>query len=479
MYAQSYGENPQKSNIFAQISNFRRNRAGKLSETEVGRIASMRTDKSNADEAKMFLNALIIGCTLVTMYLAVVYYQDAFKNTMDPSAGEILSYVLSVVVEIAKIKLFIRVARAILFGWMWQDFPSFGYWLLVGAVAAGSYYWSVKVSTDGLARYSTQHADETMAKGDLTAEINAAAASVDAMILQESKARDAATSNKWKGNIVFTSSKSAAKSSATIENLMKQRETIVKQVTADYAESKGKRTEKIGAFAYFINRFGGYMELVCFLCLLGIAFADWKLVSLAKRTGQAPAPEPDPYPTEEIRPNNTQTTGTPRSDASNTNQGQTTHNLSTRTPLFTDEENRIRANASRANPVAQSGTSGTGNNVVFGPDEILELQRTRLQKEVNNIQKGNGSLSKITARVNNQLLIATRAFQSSENPPSRAVSEKFRMVFDDLIAVRKQSNLQSLPNELYLSIALWEAIYKNRAYTLNDYHAETSQNIAA
>ncbi len=251
----------------------------------------MRSDKTSADEAKIWVSAILTVVTAITAYLAFIYYQDVFSNTLDTATATVLAIALAAVVEIGKIKLALRALHSILFGWISESATTWGYWGFICLLAGGSFYWSVRVSTKGLAMYSTNHAEATISKDSLAPLLAAATASVDQQIASETSSRTAAQGNKWKGTIVYVSSKQAKKNTENITKLQDQRAKIVDQTVADYKDGLSKRSGKISAFAYFIREFGGYQEIVAALCLLAIAFFNLRLVEISIETNALPDEE--------------------------------------------------------------------------------------------------------------------------------------------------------------------------------------------
>lgn len=417
---------PKKGNVFTQFANWRTKRAESLSESEVNHAASMRSDKTNADEAKMWVSLVLAVVTLITAYLAMQYYQDVFQNTFSGYAT-VLAVALAIVVEIGKIKLLLRALHSILFGWFFESVATVGYWSFIWLLALGAFFWSVRVSTKGLTMYSQNHAEATVSKDSLAPLLAAATASIDQQINSETASRKDAQGNKWKGTTVFVSSKQAKKNTENITKLQEQRAKIVDQTVADYKDGLSKRTGKINGFTYFITEFGGYMEIIAGLCILAIAFFNYRLVEISVAANALPEEEDTPtLPGSNVQRDQAATIATARQ-----RNGQ---NITNRAPI--GYKVNPDGNVPPAKPVIQvyhNVSQPKKETGALGADAIITAYRTKLYADMNNLEKGNGIKATIAGRIHSYLNTVGRAMGNEEFEPSDKLVTDFFFYLQDVV----------------------------------------------
>jgi hypothetical protein len=288
---QSYSQTGQNSNVFTQFREWRNKTAEQLTNREVQKITSLRNDKTHADEALFVMKILLFVVTIFTAYCGFLFYQNTFEKIFSPRATLFTAVALGIATELAKSFLTHRALRSVFFGWMFKDTWSLGGWLFVFAIGAGAYYWSVSVSTDGMDMLTRELTEKSTPKSDLTAAIGAATADIDRQISAAENAQKQGLNTKWKNTTTRGGQKIAATAALSIQTLQEQRRTLVDQVAADHREENATRAQNISNWAYWIERYGGYMELVAGLCLISIVFFERRLV--AANLKQIP-PSPTP-----------------------------------------------------------------------------------------------------------------------------------------------------------------------------------------
>ena len=291
---QSYSQNAQQSNIFQQIRAWKAQRADRLTNADVTKIASLRSDKTHSDEALLVTKAILIFVTIFTSYCGYLFYLSTFSKIFDPSQAWLAAVGLAIVTEAAKIFLLHRFLRSIFFGWIQADWWSFGGWLFIGALAIGAYWWSVRISTDGMNMFTIQMAEAATPRDNLNALIHDATADIDAQINATRAAQSDAMNTKWKGTTTWRAQKIAGSSAASIASLQEQRAAIVKQTTDDYRNGSAHRETTISSWADWIRKYGGYMEAIAALCIFSIVFFERRLVFL--HGSAAPAAPTTPAP---------------------------------------------------------------------------------------------------------------------------------------------------------------------------------------
>lgn len=291
---QNYAISSEKSNVFSQFSAWRNKRAQDLSNAEVNKITSLRNDKTHADEALWITRIILFIVTAFTAYCGFLFYQSTFGRIFSHTATMLAAIALAIITEMAKIFLTHRALRSIFFGWIFKSFWNLGGWTFIGLLGLGAFLWSVNISTDGMEMMTREITELSTPKDNLSEAIAGATAGIDAQIQQASVTQSEAFGTKWKGTTTVRAQKIAETTAKSIASLQQQRQTIVDQVTADHKTAGATRAENISNWAYWIERYGGYMELVAALALLAVVFFERRLVAENMNVGND-TPTPPAY----------------------------------------------------------------------------------------------------------------------------------------------------------------------------------------
>lgn len=287
---QNYATSGENSNVFSQFRTWRNKTAQQLSNKEVNKIISLRNDKTHADEALIVIRMLLLIVTVFTAYCGFLFYKSTFGRIFSPTAALLAAGALASCVELAKIFLTHRALRSIFFGWIFRSFWNLGGWAFISLLGLGAFIWSINISTDGMEMFTRQITEDATPRGDIAAEITAATAGIDKQIADASGAQNRAMDIKWRGNTTVEGQRIAKANARQVESLQQQRAKIVDQVTADHQQAGAVRQTNISNWAYWIERYGGYMELVAALCLFSIVFFERRLVAENMNVGNTPTP---------------------------------------------------------------------------------------------------------------------------------------------------------------------------------------------
>lgn len=388
MTAQKYGESPKNTNIFAQIKEFRQNRANQVTQGELKHAAQFRSDKTSADEVRRYVLALLGLVTAVTVFLAVQYYTDVFAHSVGADSAVALAIVAAIAVEVGKIKLLLKVVHAVLFGWWQKSWSDLGLWLIVAALAGGCFWWSVEVSTRGMKEYAAAKTETLVSKDTLSTLLHFATADIDAQIAGESASRAKAESSAWKGQQTVYGLKNAKENNKNIGKLQDQRAAIVAQVTQDYKDGLGKRVHRTDALTAFITRCGGYMELAAFLCVLCLGFTDARIIQVV-REGMEESPNNSPTPPKGAK------NETPDDDAKFWQEmrayARSTTPTANNSADFDDIDRCVTSDTTVSQPRA--------GQELFSANEILKAARTELSREAANLKNRNGAAASVAKRI--------------------------------------------------------------------------------
>ena len=289
---QSYTENAQKGNIFEQLGAWRSKNAESLSNSKINKIVSLRNDNTHSDEAILAIRFILVIVTGFTVYCAYLFYSSTFSKVFSPTATLMAAIGLAICTELSKIYLTHRALRSIFFGWIFRSFWTLGGWVFIFALGTGAFVWSINISTDGMNMLTREVTDKTTAKDDLSGNIAAATADIDRQIATLSAGQNEAMATKWKGTTTRDAQKIANTSALSIQTLQEQRKTLVDQVTADHRDANTTRNTNISNWAFWIDRYGGYMEWVAAACLISMVFFERRLVDEYKRENGGKMPSP-------------------------------------------------------------------------------------------------------------------------------------------------------------------------------------------
>lgn len=367
-----------ENNVFQQISAWRKRRSEQATPAEIQKVATMRNDKTFADEAAWIVRLLLYLSAAFCAWASYFYYRDYLSESFSPAFVAVFSVALPLVVELLKIKITHNVLRSIFFGWMFKSGWTLGYWFFLLVLAAGSYWWSVSISTDGMQKYSAMKADQTLESDSLRQVLSLATSDIDAQIASAQRNYDSAVNTKWKGTTTYQAQKAAVSQSKSLENLQAQRSEIIAAVTQEYQEGRAKRTGKIDAWAAFVRKFGGYMELASAICLVALVFFERRLFALYN--SQIPAP-PTPSGKKPNPDTGTQYTYTPGQPYTVNGHGPAqNHGGFSIRPLSTLFEHRKHTVPRSEKTVARSSP----DTVTTDADTVLKYAKSRLQSNVAN-----------------------------------------------------------------------------------------------
>lgn len=368
-----------ETNVFSQFRDWRRRRADQATPAEIERVATMRNDKTYADEAAWIVRALLYLTAAFCAWASYFYYRDYLGESFSPAFVAVFSIALPVSVELLKVKISHNVLRSVFFGWAFRSFWSLGYWSFLFLLACGAYWWSVSISTDGMEKFSAMKADQHLQADSLPSLLTIATADIDRQIADAQRNYDSAIATKWKGTTTYQAQKAAQSQSAAMLDLQGQRAQIVEATTTDYQEGKLKRSDKIDAWSAFVRRFGGYMELASALCVIALVFFERRLYALYAHQAP-PAPPPHNGTRPAAGPQNPNRATAPPPAPNGAGQPQKFHfNLADHQTLFSTLRKSV---PHIQRPVAQKITDAVSTDA----DAVLKLAKTRLQSHVANFR---------------------------------------------------------------------------------------------
>jgi hypothetical protein len=305
-----------------------------------------------------------------------------------------------------------------LFRWIVASWTQLGYWTFVFILAVGSYFWSYTISTDGMETFVKNNQYKSRPKDDLSQKIAAATAGIDAQIAQESSARTSSNNTKWKGVTTIDAQRSIRKNNSNIESLLAQKQKIIDDITAKWNADNGQLTHIEDSFTLFIKKFGGYMEIICALCLIALAFAEMRLVEVVSSEPNA-SPTPQPQPVSNQQP-----------------QPQAKHNFNNGSPTYFNRGSDGNVVSSFNNAVAQSDTAvphDAPHMVTVGSDGVLRDAITRIKRDMANLKNENGNPQSIYNRIGAALTSLHNATKDKNFDPDQSLAyQSYAYLYKDV-----------------------------------------------
>jgi len=401
-----------KRDIFKELQERRQKNAAEKSERMTQKeqefLMSMSNDKTHADEAALVITAILYLVVAFLAYLSYHYYLDVFTETFDPIAAVIFAIGLPIAVEVATVYLGQKVFKAIFFNWYRESGAALGYWLFVGIICGGFFWWSFHISTRGITEMARDNATTKNKPAALPDQIKAATADIDMQIAAITANNSDAESMKTRsGKINYNGRTIIQNNSATLSSLQEQRKSITEQTITTYNTQRADVSIKVNGWVNFIQRFGGFGELIKFFLMLAIGFFQKRLFEVNVQDAAQTASTINTTPFEQKKPVN----------------GKEMHNS---TPigfnrLNMDAKCNIIPVYQRENTVSQPPHTVPQPMAVIGADEVLKNIRTTLLREIPNFQNQHARPATVSLRINSALDQVYTLMSEESFTPSRKV----------------------------------------------------------
>lgn len=412
----------QKRDIFKEWSDRRRAAAAQKTQISAKQeeefLMSFESDNTHADSAALWTRAILYIMGAFLVYLSFTYYYKIFSETFNPMVALFFALALPIIVEIGTIALGQKALRAAMFGWYKESGASLAYWLIIAVISGGFFVWSYKISTRGVAEIARENAQENNKGIPLAEQIRISTEDVDAQIAEIKKSNEGAANMKNKrGRVNWTGSQIQQNNSATLSTLIEQRKLMVDQVTTEYNADKTTTTTKVNVWVNFVERFGGYGELIKFLAMLAIGFFEKRLYNVNAQEIAQREQEQQQHANKNTAPA-PPLARQPATNGSAAPSGPAAYNRATgfhRENI--DDDGNIRPVQARET-VLQPDNTVLQQSAVIGADEILINVKKKLQVEManfNNPQARNSTVhNRICRALDNTLtMIRNPAFHPS------------------------------------------------------------------
>jgi hypothetical protein len=415
-----FSSNPQpKRDIFKELQERRQQSAAQKSERmtqkEQEKLMSMSNDKTHADEAAIVITGILYLVVAFLTYLSYHYYLKIFSETFDPIAAVIFAIGLPIAVEVATVYLGQKVLKAIFFNWYRESGAHLGYWLINGLICAGFFLWSFHISTRGITELARDNATAKNKPAALNEQIKAATLDIDAQIAAiTANNGDAGSMKTRSGKINYSGRAIIQNNSATLSSLQEQRKSITEQTIKTYNTDTVDVSVKVNGWVNFIQRFGGFGELIKFFLMLAIAFFQKMLfeINVADASETAAKLNKSPLDATEMKP--------PVNGSKIYNSAPIGFNR----PNMNAHGNIIPLHE-RQNTVSQSQATVSQqpqSMAVIGSDEVLKNLRTVIQREMPGFSNHQAKPESVHRRITEALDKVYDMMCAPGFTPSRTVS---------------------------------------------------------
>lgn len=371
-------------------------------------IARYRSPSTIADEIFRILTWGVQPLLLVfCMALSYFSYEAFFAHNFSPGFAMAGALILSVVIELGKIKIGGYVFQVPFLSGVQllrSSFPAFAVWGGALILTVVTFYMSVNNSTKGAAMLAQKAGFE---KNERSFTPNTA--EIDAQIEQANGRIVAANSVKWKGVVTYQSQKAIQSAEKSITALQAQREEAIRTQRADFERQRAQIDSNTSNGATILMASGGWVEALQVICLFLVAAC---MATIDKVMGSTPTPSPA---SQGINFQGNGAGNKSQAPYNEVNPGQ----IGFRWKGYGTQSTR------NPEPVPQSPQPVPQlSQAVLGCDQILLSLRKKLQSELPNLTNKNGQKSSISARINRAFDEAYQAMNLPDFVPSREVGAK-------------------------------------------------------
>jgi len=233
-------------------------------------ISRYRSPGTIADEILRIVSwgvqpLLLVFCTA----LSFSSYQAFFSHNFSPLFATIGALILSVVIELGKIKIGGYVFQVpFLSGTqvLRSSFPVFAVWFGALLITGATFYMSVINSTKGAAMLAQKVGFE---KNEVTFTPNTS--DIDKQLAEANQRANAAVAVKWKGTTTYQAQQALKAESRNITKLQDQRNEAIKNQRADFERKRSQLDTNTNTGAAILMAAGGWVEALQLISLFLIA----------------------------------------------------------------------------------------------------------------------------------------------------------------------------------------------------------------
>lgn len=350
-----------------------------------------------ADDIQRWSNVALWALMAFTTALAGMFYFEYFKMAFGPWAAAGMAATISFAIEFGKRWAALKSLRTPFFlGWrhIWHSPEATVMWGALTIFACVTFLASVVNSTRGAEHLSRLLYEQ---KNSRAFEPNAAAIDQQIAALQKSMEENRAI--KWKGTVTYHAQKAIDRESAAMLKLQAQREKLLDGQRRDFEKGQEADSRNSALSAKAVLAVGGFIEAFQFLLLLAMVAAERSMDRTASE--RRAADSTTGHSAANIR----------RQWASNgQNQGSDPHKIG----FFWDGYGGKPAKAVTQRQVAVS-------QQLTGSDEIMEVCKTAVERDLPNFGRRDARPSTVSARVNAAL---EQCHTAIEHPSFRPTADK-------------------------------------------------------
>lgn len=380
-------------------------------------LATLSNDETSADELRLAIKWGILP--IFFFWVAYVGYIHLSKELIGVVPDEHVSWLamgIPIVFQFIKAYCATKCLRAFHFKWYDKSAQDFWIYTLLGVLTILAFIWTLKISFWDVKETAN---DNYVQQNTITldAHLKGATAEIDAQIAKlEAKEQAAGSLRTKKGGINWAVQPIAAENAKSKSALDAQRQTIVEAATKEFNTHSTTVEKQAKSRGNFFQRFGGFGELVEMICLILIGLLEAKLRKMNAAFFHVPAAD---QPSNGVHYNG-QKPAQPSYPPINNRRMIFFNRL--------EDTGQVHSSSNdNGNPVPQSPQSVPQAEAAqgsVGADQVLELLRQQIQREIANFKNPQAIPKTVAGRIHSHLSDAYQAMKSPDFAPTRATGAK-------------------------------------------------------
>jgi len=389
-------------------------------------IARYRSPHTIADEIYRILTwgvqpLLMVFC----MALSFSSYQAYFGHNFSPLFATAGAVILSLVIEMCKIKIGGYVFQVPFLSGvnvLKSSFPAFSVWFGAVLLTIATFIMSVNNSTTGasmLAKMTGFQKNEVVFQPNTT--------EIDNQISQANDRITSAKEVKWRGTVTYQAQQSMKADSKTISKLQDQKDEAIKQQRSDFERRRAQMDTNTNSGAEILMASGGWVEVLQGLTLFLIAAC---MATIDKMVANQSQNQPKQTGFE----GHTEATTAKQTGFEDFTRkpNQFNNDLQSRPKMGFYTNNPFRDTVPQhQNTVPQYENAVAQQSGVIGSDQILKHLKAKLQSEIPNLHNPQASKATVYGRIEKVLDDTFMAMWNRQFLPSRDLAIKVYQYLGD------------------------------------------------
>lgn len=270
---QSSTLNTKPANVMEDL-NRRLNKFSEGARKNLQSLAYQRDPDTLLDEALIGLWILMIISSGFTLAFGLFYHYNIFQDAFGGAIIAILfSAAVFIVMEICKIYFGLHFLRAFFSMLWWKSLYRFLFTLLLGVVVVGAFYWSIEISTRGVAEVNkAMESQKLYQEAPFTPPPHVEQLNSEIAALENAKT--AGAKSTWKGRTTQKGIKLMQSNTELQAQLIEERNAILSVAQAQHDSLQVVRKNQIMETSSMLTEYGGKAEYVIGILLILIVLTE-------------------------------------------------------------------------------------------------------------------------------------------------------------------------------------------------------------